>query len=108
MLGRLIKQAQIVGAEQFEAARDTLRNADVTKSLHRAHRIADAVPGAHVLPGRFNSCNGGWEYVSAGCGTATIDEFVTKIQPTTVRRRHRGRARGVGVPWSVWVMSGPQ
>jgi polar amino acid transport system substrate-binding protein len=58
VLRRLIKQAEIVPIPGgFEPARAALANveADVYgENLHLAYRISDAVPGAHVLPGRFN------------------------------------------------------
>src|SRR5262249_61082521 len=58
VLSRLIKNAEIVPVPGgFEAAREALATgkADVYgENLHLAHRIADALPGARVLPGRFN------------------------------------------------------
>jgi polar amino acid transport system substrate-binding protein len=58
VLRRLIKNAEIVPVPGgFEPAREALAtgNADVYgENLHLAHRIADALPGARVLPGRFN------------------------------------------------------
>ena len=58
VLRRLIKSAEIVPVPGgFEPAREFLAsgNADVYgENLHLAHRIADALPGARVLPGRFN------------------------------------------------------
>jgi polar amino acid transport system substrate-binding protein len=85
VLGRLIKQAQIVPVPGgFEAARDALAkgNADVYgENLHLAHRIADAVPGAHVLPGRFNVVQMAIGVRKRGVAALpTIDEFVTKIR----------------------------
>lgn len=57
-LTRLIKNAEIVPVPGgFEPAREALATgkADVYGgNLHLAHRIADALPAAHVLPGRFN------------------------------------------------------
>jgi polar amino acid transport system substrate-binding protein len=58
VLKRLIKNAEIVAVPGgFEPAREALATgkADVYgENLHLAHRIADALPGARVLPGRFN------------------------------------------------------
>jgi polar amino acid transport system substrate-binding protein len=58
VLRRLIKNAEIVPVPGgFEPARDALATgkADVYgENLHLAHRIAEALPGARVLPGRFN------------------------------------------------------
>jgi polar amino acid transport system substrate-binding protein len=58
VLTRLIKNAEIIQVPGgFEPAREALATgkADVYgENLHLAHRIADALPGAHVLPGRFN------------------------------------------------------
>lgn len=58
VLQRLIKNAEIVPVPGgFEPARDVLATgrADVYgENLHLAYRIADALPGAHVLPGHFN------------------------------------------------------
>jgi polar amino acid transport system substrate-binding protein len=58
VLTRLIKNAEIIQVPGgFEAAREILATgkADVYgENLHLAHRIADTLPGAHVLPGRFN------------------------------------------------------
>ncbi|MEA2870686.1 MAG: polar amino acid transport system substrate-binding protein [Hyphomicrobiales bacterium] len=57
-LSRLIKNAEIIPIPGgFEPAREALATgkADVYgENLHLAHRIADALPGARVLPGRFN------------------------------------------------------
>jgi polar amino acid transport system substrate-binding protein len=58
VLKRIIKNAEIVAVPGgFEPAREALATgkADVYgENLHLAHRIADALPGARVLPGRFN------------------------------------------------------
>lgn len=58
VLKRLIKNAEIVAVPGgFEPAREALATgkADVYgENLHLAHRIADALPGARVLSGRFN------------------------------------------------------
>ena len=58
VLRRLIKNAEILPVPGgFEPAREALATgaADVYgENLHLAHRIADALPGTRVLPGRFN------------------------------------------------------
>jgi polar amino acid transport system substrate-binding protein len=58
VLRRLIKNAEILPIPGgFEPAREALATgaADVYgENLHLAHRIADLLPGARVLPGRFN------------------------------------------------------
>jgi polar amino acid transport system substrate-binding protein len=58
VLRRLIKNAEILPVPGgFEPAREALATgaADVYgENLHLAHRLADALPGARVLPGRFN------------------------------------------------------
>src|SRR4051812_36259874 len=57
-LRRLIKNAELVPVPGgFEPALEALSTgkADVYgENVHLAHRIADALPGAHVLPGHFN------------------------------------------------------
>lgn len=85
VLSRLIKQAEIVPVPGgFEAARDTLAkgNADVYgENLHLARRIADAVPGAHVLPGRFNVVQMAIGVRKrAVAALPAVDEFVNKIK----------------------------
>ena len=58
VLQRLIRNAEIIAVPGgFEPAREALASgkADVYgENLHLAHRIADALPGSRVLPGRFN------------------------------------------------------
>src|SRR3954454_14812792 len=58
VLRRLIKNAEIIPVPGgFEQAREALATgkADVYgENLHLAYRIADALPGARVLAGRFN------------------------------------------------------
>ena len=64
----------------FEPAREALAigKADVYgANLYLAHRIADALPGARVLPGRFN---GGWVRKRAAEELPAIDEFVNRIR----------------------------
>jgi polar amino acid transport system substrate-binding protein len=105
VLRRLIKQAEILPIPGgFEAARTALANAEADvygENLHLAHRIADAVPGAHVLPGRFN-------IVQMAIGVRkraeavlpTIDAFVEKIRAdgTIQKAITEAGLRGVRVP----------
>jgi polar amino acid transport system substrate-binding protein len=85
----------------FEAAREVLAsgNADVYgENLHLAHRIADALPGARVLPGRFN-------VVEMAIGVRkravsvlpAIDEFVN-LDDTIKKAISAAGLRGVRVP----------
>lgn len=105
VLRRLIKQAEIVPVPAgFEAARETLAkgNADVYgENLHLAHRIADAVPGAHVLPGRFNVVQMAIGVRKrAVAALPTIDEFVTRIRAdgTVQKAITEAGLNGVRVP----------
>ena len=71
------------------------------ENLHLAHRIAEAVPGARVLPGRFN-------VVQMAIGVRTraavalpnIDEFVNRIRSdgTVQKAIDEAGLRGVRVP----------
>ena len=105
VLRRLIKNAEIVPVPGgFEPAREALatERADVYgENLHLAHRIADALPGARVLPGRFN-------VVQMAIGVRkraaevlpTVDEFVNRIQSDGTVQKAIADAglRGVRVP----------
>ena len=105
VLQRLIKNAEILPIPGgFEAARDALAvgKADVYgENLHLAHRIADALPGAHVLPGRFN-------VVQMAIGVRkratpalfAVDEFVNQIRSDGTMEKAIAEAglRGVRVP----------
>lgn len=105
VLQRLIKNAEIVPVPGgFEAARDALATAKADvygENLHLAHRIADALPGAYVLPGRFN-------IVDMAIGVrkrATdalpiIDAFVVKARSdgTVQKAIDEAGLRGVRVP----------
>src|SRR5262245_5777316 len=51
------------------------------ENLHLAHRIADALPGARVLPGRFNVVQMAIGVRKrAGAALPTVDEFVNRIR----------------------------
>jgi polar amino acid transport system substrate-binding protein len=105
VLTRLIKSAEIVPVPGgFEAARDALATgkADVyAENLHLANRIADALPGARVLPGRFN-------VVQMAIGVRkraaealpTVDAFVDKVRSdgTVQKAIAEAALRGVRVP----------
>jgi polar amino acid transport system substrate-binding protein len=105
VLRRMIKQAEIVAVPGgFEAARDALEkeNADVyAENLHLAYRIADALPGAHVLPGRFNVVQMAIGVRKrAAPALPAIDEFVSQIRAdATVQKAITESAlKGVRVP----------
>jgi len=105
VLQRLIKNAEIVTLPGgFDPAREALATgkADVYgENLHLAHRIADALPGARVLPGRFN-------VVQMAVGVRkraaeklpAIDEFVNRIRTDGTMQKAIAEAglRGVRVP----------
>jgi len=105
VLGRLIKNAEIVPVSGgFEPAREALATgkADVYgENLHLAHRIADSLPGAQVLAGRFN-------VVQMAIGVRkravavlpVIDEFVNLIRSDDTIKKAISAAglRGVRVP----------
>src|SRR5918995_4214605 len=82
VLRRLLKNAEIVPVPGgFESAREALATgrADVYgDNLHLAHRIADALPGARVLSGRFNVVQMAIGVRKrAAAALPTVDEFVT-------------------------------
>jgi polar amino acid transport system substrate-binding protein len=99
------KNAEIVPVPGgFEPAREALAtgNADVYgENLHLAHRIADALPGARVLPGRFNVVEMaiGVRKRSAAA-LPFIDEFVNRIRFDGTLQKAIAEAglRGVRVP----------
>jgi len=105
VLRRLIKNAEIIPVPGgFEPAREALATgkADVYgENLHLAHRIADAVPGARVLPGRFNVVQMaiGVRKRSASA-LPTVDEFVNRIRSDGTVQKAIAEAglRGVRVP----------
>jgi len=85
VLRRLIKNAEIIPVPGgFESAREALATgkADVYgENLHLAHRIADALPGARVLPGRFNVVQMAIGVRKrAASALPTVDEFVNRIR----------------------------
>ena len=71
------------------------------ENLHLAHRIADAVPGARVLPGRFNVVEMaiGVRKKSAAA-LSVVDEFVNRIRSdgTVQKAITEADLRGVRVP----------
>jgi polar amino acid transport system substrate-binding protein len=105
VLRRLIKKAEIVPLPGgFEPAREALATgkADVyNENLHIAHRIADALPGARVLPGRFNVVQMAIGVRKrAAAALPTVDEFVTLIRSdgTIQKAIAETGLRGVRVP----------
>ena len=105
VLRRLIKNAEIVPVPGgFEPAREALATgkADVYgENLHLAHRIADALPGARVLPGRFNLVQMSIGVRQRGAAALpTVDEFVTRIRSDGTVQKAIAEAglRGVRVP----------
>ena len=88
----------------FEPAREALATgkADVDgENLHLAHRIADALPGAHVLPGRFNVVQMAIGVRKrAASAVPTVDEFVNRIRSDGTVQKAIAEAglRGVRVP----------
>ena len=102
---RLIKNAEILPIPGgFEPAREALAagKADVYgENLHLAHRIADALPGARVLPGRFNvvQMTIGVRKRSASA-LPTVDEFVSRIRSDGTVQKAIAEAglRGLRVP----------
>jgi polar amino acid transport system substrate-binding protein len=105
VLRRLIKNAEILPIPGgFDPAREALAagKADVYgENLHLAHRIADALPGSRILPGRFNvvQMTIGVRKRSASA-LSTVDEFVSRIRSDGTVQRAIGEAglRGVRVP----------
>jgi len=105
VLQRLIKNAEIVPVPGgFEPAREVLATtkADVYgDNLHLAHRIADALPGAHVLPGRFNVVQMAIGVRRrAAAALPTVEEFVILIRSDGTVQKAIAEAglRGVRVP----------
>jgi polar amino acid transport system substrate-binding protein len=105
VLQRLVKNAEIVPVPGgFDPARDALATgkADVyAENLHLAHRIADALPGARVLPGRFNVV----QMVigvrrRAAAALPAVDAFVDKMRSdgTIQKAIDEAGLRGVRVP----------
>src|SRR5262249_28019973 len=105
VLRRLIKNAEIVPVPGgFEPAREALATgqADVYgENLHLAHRIADALTGAHVLPGRFNVVQMAIGVRKrAASAVPTVNEFVNRIRSDGTVQNAIAEAglRGVRVP----------
>jgi polar amino acid transport system substrate-binding protein len=105
VLRRLIKYAEIVPVPGgFDEAREALATgkADVYgENLYLAHRIADALPGAHVLPGRFNVVQMTIGVRKrAAAALPAVDEFVNRIRSdgTVQKAIVDAGLRGVRVP----------
>ena len=105
VLSRLIKNAEVIPVPGgFEPAREALATgrADVYgENLHLANRIADALPGARVLPGRFNVVQMAIGVRNrAAAALPTVDEFVNQIRSdgTVQRAITEAGLRGVRVP----------
>jgi polar amino acid transport system substrate-binding protein len=105
VLRSLIKIAEIVPVPGgFEPARETLATgkADVYgENLDLAHRIADALPGARVLPGRFNVVQMAIGVRKRGAAALpTIDEFIIRSRSdgTVQKAIIEAGLRGVRVP----------
>jgi polar amino acid transport system substrate-binding protein len=105
VLRRLIKNAEIVPVPGgFEPAREALAigKADVYgENLHIAYQIADALPGARILSGRFNVVQMAIGVRKrAAAALPTIDEFVALIRSdgTIQKAITEAGLRGVRVP----------
>jgi polar amino acid transport system substrate-binding protein len=105
VLLRLIKAAEIIPVPGgFEPAREALAmgRADVYgENLHLAHRIADVLPGARVLPGRFNVVQMAVGVRKrAAAALPMIDEFVNRMRSSGTVQKAIAEAglRGVRVP----------
>ncbi|MGY3512182.1 polar amino acid transport system substrate-binding protein [Bradyrhizobium sp. USDA 3051] len=105
VLTRLLKNAEIIQVPGgFESARETLATAKADvygENLHLAHRIADALPGAHVLPGRFNVVQMAIGVRKrAASALSTVDELVTEMRAdgTVEKAIAEAGLRGVRVP----------
>lgn len=105
VLRRLIKNAEIIPVPGgFEPAREALATgkADVYgENLHLARRIADALPGARVLPGRFNVVEMAIGVRKRGASALpTVDELVNRIRSDGTVQKAIAEAglQGVRVP----------
>ena len=105
VLRRLIRNAEIIEVPGgFEAAREALASgkADVYgENLHLAHRIADALRGSRVLPGRFNVVQMAIGVRKrAATALSAVDEFVNLIRSDGTIQKAISAAglRGVRVP----------
>jgi len=105
VLSRLIKNAEIVPVPGgFEPAREVLSTgkADVyAENLHLAHRLADALPGSRVLPGRFNVVQMAIGVRKRGeAALPIVNEFVSRVRSDGMVQAAINEAglRGVRVP----------
>jgi polar amino acid transport system substrate-binding protein len=105
VLTRLIKNAEIVPVPGgFEPAREALATGKAEvygENLHLAHRIADALPGARVLPGRFNVVQMAIGVRKrAASALPAVDELVTGMRSdgTVEKAIAEAGLRGVRVP----------
>jgi polar amino acid transport system substrate-binding protein len=105
VLQRLIKNAEIVPVPGgFAPAREALAagKADVYgENLHLAYGIAEALPGARVLPGRFNVVQMAIGVRKrATAALATVDEFVNRMRSdgTVQKAISEAGLRGVRAP----------
>jgi polar amino acid transport system substrate-binding protein len=105
VLMRVIRNAEIVPVPGgFEPAREALATgkADVYgENLHLAHRIADALPGTRVLPGRFNVVQMAVGVRKrAASALSTVDESVNRMRADGTLQNAIAEAglRGVRVP----------
>jgi polar amino acid transport system substrate-binding protein len=105
VLRRIIKNAEIVPVPGgFEPAREALATATADvygENLHLAHRIAEASPGARVLPGRFNVVQMAIGVRQrAASALPALDEFVNRVRSDGTVHKAVGDAglRGVRVP----------
>lgn len=105
VLQRLIKNAEIIAVPGgFEPAREALTSgkADVYgENMHLGHRIADALPGARVLPGRFNVVEMAIGVRKrAESALPAVDQFVNLIRSDGTIQKAISAAglRGVRVP----------
>ena len=105
VLRRLIKNAEIVPLPGgFEPAREALATGKVDvygENLHLARRIADALPGAQVLPGRFNVVEMAIGVRKrAASALPAVDAFVNRIRSDGTLQKAIAEAglHGVRVP----------
>jgi polar amino acid transport system substrate-binding protein len=105
VLGRIIRNAEIVPVPGgFEPAREALSTgkADVyAENLHLVHRLAEALPGSRVLPGRFNVVQMAIGVRKQGeAALPIVDEFVNRIRSdgTVQAAINEAGLRGVRIP----------
>lgn len=102
VLKGLIKSAEIIPVPGgFEPAREALASgkADVYgENLHLAHRIADALPGARVLPGRFNVVQMAIGVRKRGASALpAVDEFLNEMRSDGIVQKAIAEAGLLGV-----------